>query len=129
MRKTSKTNMSIDIKVTTKFLADQTEETEQRFVFAYTITITNNREQPWQLLNRYWLITDADGKKTEVKGAGVVGEQPVIQPGKQYSYTSGCILKTPIGTMEGFYEMKSDSGETEQVAIPVFRLAVKNILH
>lgn len=121
--------MSIDIKVTTKFLADQTEETEQRFVFAYTITITNNREQPWQLLNRYWLITDADGKKTEVKGAGVVGEQPVIQPGKQYSYTSGCILKTPIGTMEGFYEMKSDSGETEQVAIPVFRLAVKNILH
>lgn len=121
--------MQVEIKVKTKHIEEQTDAKNHRFVFAYTITICNNEALPVQLLNRYWLITDANGKKVEVRGAGVVGEQPVIKPGDEYSYTSGCILETEVGTMEGFYEMSLDDAPLEQVTIPVFRLAVPSVLH
>lgn len=120
--------MEIEVNVVTRDIPEQSDASQHRFVFAYTITITNNDNFAGQLLSRYWLITDANGKKVEVKGAGVVGEQPVIEPGESYTYTSGCILETEVGTMEGFYEFKTDIS-TVQVPIPVFRLAVPNILH
>ncbi len=120
--------MKIDVQVETRDIPEQTDEQQHRFVFAYTITITNNDHQPAQLMSRYWLITDANGKKVEVKGAGVVGEQPIIEPGQSYTYTSGCVLETEIGTMEGFYKFVADTSEF-QVPIPVFRLAVPNVVH
>ena len=120
--------MDIEVKVVTRDIPEQSDASQHRFVFAYTITITNNDAHSAQLLSRYWLITDANGKKTEVKGAGVVGEQPTIEPGESYTYTSGCILETEVGTMEGFYDFKTDTNSI-QVPIPVFRLAVPNILH
>lgn len=121
--------MNIAIDVQTRNIAEQTDPTNFRFVFAYTITITNNEAEPVQLFNRYWLITDANNKKTEVQGAGVVGEQPVIQPNASYSYTSGCVLETEVGTMEGYYQMAKFDQDLEDISIPVFRLAVPNIVH
>ncbi|WP_299270783.1 Co2+/Mg2+ efflux protein ApaG [uncultured Psychrosphaera sp.] len=121
--------MTISIEVKTKHIEEQSDEQNHRFVFAYTVTITNNGDSNSQLLNRYWLITDANGKKTEVQGAGVVGEQPMIQPGKSYTYTSGCIIETPVGTMEGYYEMLDTAKNKHKASIPVFRLCVPNIVH
>lgn len=121
--------MNIVVNVETKHLAEQTDPKNDRFVFAYTINIANQDAAEVQLINRYWLITDANGKKTEVQGPGVVGEQPVITAGDDYTYTSGCILETEVGTMEGYYEMKAADGEMIKVQIPVFRLALPNILH
>ena len=120
--------MDISVSVKTKDIPEQSDAKQHRFVFAYTITITNNSDAAAQLLSRYWLITDANGKKVEVQGAGVVGEQPIIEPAESYTYTSGCILETEVGTMEGFYEFVSGS-VTAQVPISVFRLAVPNIVH
>lgn len=120
--------MKIDVSVTTRDIPEQTDPKQNRFVFAYTITITNNDEKAAQLMSRYWLITDANGKKIEVKGAGVVGEQPIIAPGQSYTYTSGCVLETEIGTMEGYYQFEVESTEV-QIPIPVFRLAVPNVVH
>jgi ApaG protein len=120
--------MKIAVTVTTRDIPEQTDPSQYRFVFAYTITITNEDTQAAQLMNRYWLITDANSKKVEVKGPGVVGEQPVIKPGESYTYTSGCILETEVGTMEGFYEFAVEQQMIE-VPIPVFRLAAPNILH
>lgn len=120
--------MNISVVVQTRDIPEQSDAKQNRFVFAYTIAITNNGDTSAQLLSRYWLITDANGKKVEVQGAGVVGEQPTIEPNETYTYTSGCILETEVGTMEGFYEFVSDS-ETAQIPINVFRLAVPNIVH
>lgn len=119
----------IDISVTTRYIDEQSEPSAQRFVFAYTVTISNQGSEPVQLLNRYWLITDANGKKVEVQGPGVVGEQPTIEPDKSYSYTSGCILETELGTMEGHYEFKLANDELVKQPIPVFRLSLPNIVH
>jgi len=121
--------MNIDIKVVSRNIPEQTDAAEHRYVFAYTITISNNGEKDVQLFNRYWLITDANGKKVEVRGAGVVGEQPVISPGQDYTYTSGCVLETEVGTMEGYYQMAEQDTELEDITIPVFRLAVANVVH
>jgi len=121
--------MNIDIKIETRNIPEQTDANEFRYVFAYTITIINKGEQDVQLFNRYWLITDANGKKVEVKGAGVVGEQPVITSGQAYTYTSGCVLETEVGTMEGYYQMAEKDKEMEDIPIPVFRLAVPNVVH
>ncbi|EKE87474.1 Co2+/Mg2+ efflux protein ApaG [Idiomarina xiamenensis] len=123
----SKDNIDIDVK--TQYLAAQSSPEQQQYVFAYTITITNNGSQPVQLLNREWRITDADTKVTRVAGDGVVGQQPQIAPGESFSYTSGTVLATPVGTMEGYYGMTAEDGEAYRVAIPSFRLAVPNILH
>lgn len=121
--------MNIDIIAVTKHIAEQSDDNSHRYVFAYTITIKNNSDETVQLLNRYWLITDANDKKIEVKGAGVVGEQPNIDPGEEYSYTSGCILETEVGTMEGHYEFQCLNGEKVIQPIDVFRLSVPNIVH
>lgn len=121
--------MTIQITVKTRHIAEQSDPKNHRFVFAYTVTIENQSSENAQLLNRYWLITDANGKKVEVQGAGVVGEQPIIEPNKSYSYTSGCILETELGTMEGHYEFQNPNSDTFKQAIPVFRLSIPNIIH
>ncbi|RUO47213.1 Co2+/Mg2+ efflux protein ApaG [Pseudidiomarina aquimaris] len=120
---------TIAIDVKTHYLAAQSDPDNGQYVFAYTITITNQGEASVQLLNRAWRITDADHKITRVAGDGVVGEQPHIAPGESYSYTSGTVLATPIGTMEGHYGMIHADGSKFEAKIPSFRLAVPNILH
>jgi len=119
----------INISVTTRYLADASREKQQRYAFAYTITISNEGEQAAQLLNRHWVITDASNAVQEVKGAGVIGEQPRILPGKSYTYTSGTVLKTDVGTMEGSYEMQTDEGKLFTVEISVFSLTRPQALH
>jgi ApaG protein len=120
---------SIQIGVEANYLADQSDTEEHRYVFAYTITIRNTGKLPVQLLTRRWLITDASGKVREVRGDGVVGEQPRIRPGKFHRYSSLSIIETPVGTMEGSYGMIDDDGESFSASIPIFRLAVPGILN
>ncbi|GLX79131.1 protein ApaG [Thalassotalea insulae] len=122
-------NDDFNVSVTTAFIPQQSNEREQRYTFSYTITITNHGSKSAQLLSRYWLITDANDDKSTVVGEGVVGQQPVIAPGEHFEYTSGCILKTPVGTMEGHYQFIDPDKQMFDVAIPVFRLAQPNILN
>lgn len=119
----------IDIQVETTYIEEQSEPAQDRYVFAYTITITNNSDVPAKLLSRHWVITDANNKVQEVQGEGVVGEQPHIKPGESYSYTSAAMLETPVGCMEGSYQMVTDDGQKFDVPIPVFNLSTPNILH
>jgi len=118
------TATSNDIKVTVlpKFLAERSEPDEQRYFWSYTIEIANHGERTVQLTHRHWRITDADGNCEEVRGPGVVGEQPKLKPGDAFSYTSGCPLRTPSGIMVGTYRMIDESGEAFEVAIPAFSL-------
>ena len=118
----------VEITVKTQYLKNQIPD-KDKYAFAYKIVIHNNGQQSVQLLNRYWLITDGNGKKTEVQGAGVVGEQPHIQPGDFFQYTSGAVLDTPVGTMQGYYEMQPEGGELFQAAISIFSLAVPNAVN
>jgi len=119
----------IDIDVKTAFLADQSEVDNERFVFSYTITIHNSGEQPAKLLNRHWIITDANGKTQEVRGEGVVGQQPYLKPGESYQYTSGTVLETPVGSMQGEYEMTTNDGKRFVAPIAPFSLAQPRSLH
>ncbi|WP_339721390.1 Co2+/Mg2+ efflux protein ApaG [uncultured Paraglaciecola sp.] len=118
----------IDIKVETQYLKNQIPD-KDKYVFAYKISIQNNGQQPVQLINRYWLITDGNGEKTEVQGEGVIGKQPHIQIGDSFQYTSGAVLDTPVGTMQGYYEMQREDGERFKAAINVFSLAVPNAVN
>lgn len=111
------------------YVESQSSPTENHFVFTYTVTITNKGVLPVQLLHRYWKITNGDGSIREVHGDGVVGEQPTIVPGDEFSYSSGAILETAIGTMEGHFDMISADGEIFQVPIPVFTLFTPGALH
>ena len=120
---------AIPIEVETFYIENQSDASAARFVFAYTITIRNQSEQKVKLLRRYWSIMDANGKHSEVYGDGVIGEQPELSPGTSYTYTSGAVLETPVGTMQGHYEMTAATGESFKVPIPVFRLAIPNILN
>lgn len=120
---------NITINVETHYLADQSDPDSQRYVFSYHITITNLLDQPVQLLGRRWLITDGDQQQQEVAGEGVVGEQPIIAPQDSYSYTSGTVLATSVGSMQGHYEMRSDDGLTFDAPINPFTLATPNALH
>jgi ApaG protein len=120
---------SIDIGVETAYLSAQSEPAEQRFVFAYTITIHNRSTTPVKLMTRHWVITDANGKVQEVQGDGVVGEQPSLRPGQAHRYTSGSVVETPVATMQGSYGMQADDGARFSAAIPVFRLAVPGVLN
>lgn len=120
---------TIDIDIKTQYIEEQSLPEQDRYVFAYTITISNHGNVPAKLLRRHWVITDSDGNVQEVDGEGVVGEQPQIAPGDHYRYTSGTILETPVGTMQGSYLMRSDSGEEFNAEIPVFTLAIPHILH
>ncbi|MEP4888984.1 MAG: Co2+/Mg2+ efflux protein ApaG [Aliiglaciecola sp.] len=120
----------ICIDVQTQYLEDRFPESEEKYAFAYKITITNNSQDEVTLLNRYWLITDGNGDKSEVSGKGVVGEQPLIKPSESFQYTSGAILDTPVGTMQGHYEFSCDENdELLKVPIEVFRLADTNVLN
>ncbi len=119
----------IKVSVQTAYIDEQSDETEPRYVFSYHINIENNSTTTVQLLSRYWLITDANGETVNVAGEGVIGKQPHIGVDQSYQYASGCVLKTPIGTMEGHYQMIDSEGRTLQVDIPVFSLALPNILH
>ena len=120
MDEPAENNISVD--VDTRYLEDQSDPAENRYVFAYTITIRNRGTVPAKLLSRHWLITDADGKVQEVRGEGVVGEQPVLAPGERFEYTSGVPLPTASGFMAGRYQMVSDSGERFEIDVPTFSL-------
>lgn len=111
------------------FIAEQSEPDKGRYVFAYTITITNEGAVSAKLLHRHWLITDANGKVQEVRGEGVIGEQPYLKPGETFRYTSGAILETPVGIMQGHYTMHSDDGDDFNAPIPQFTLSIPRVLH
>lgn len=119
----------IDVQVQPAYIADQSDPENDHYVFSYTVTIRNNGSLPAKLLTRHWVITDGDGQVQEVKGDGVIGEQPHLQPGEGFQYTSGTFMSTPFGTMHGSYQMISDSGETFDAEIPTFSLMVPNTLH
>lgn len=119
----------VEVNTQTRYLPDQSAPDSNRYVFAYTITIHNHSNQAVQLQNRRWLITDDRGRKQEVAGVGVVGETPIIEAGGQYTYTSGAILETASGQMEGSYEMTDESGTPFEVTIPLFVLIPPGKLH
>ncbi len=119
----------IRIEVTTRYLAAQSDPTENRFVFSYTITITNTGSVAAQLISRHWQIIDATGGMQEVRGLGVVGNQPLLQPGETFEYASGCALPTPVGTMKGTYQMVAIDGTQFDAVIPEFLLAMPRVLH
>jgi len=120
---------AIDIAVATRFLDEQSSPDADRYVFAYTIRIHNSGEVPARLLSRHWVITDANGKVQEVRGAGVVGEQPWLRPGEDFEYTSGAVLETALGTMHGSYQMVADDGTEFDAPIAPFTLSVPRTLH
>jgi len=117
------------ITVETAFVADQSDVEQNRYVFTYTIKIENTGNVTAQLISRHWIITDAVDKVQEVKGLGVVGEQPLLKPGEQFSYTSGTMLATPMGTMRGSYHLTAEDGTQFDVEIPPFSLAMPRVLH
>ena len=120
---------SIDIVVDTQYIAQQSSPEEGRYAFAYTITISNRGTEAVKLTDRHWLITDGNGSVQEVHGEGVVGEQPLIEPGKGFRYTSGALLETAVGTMEGSYDMHTRSGIEFSAPIPRFSLVHPGSLH
>lgn len=120
---------NVNIEVQTEYLAAQSEPDNDRFVFAYHIVIRNTGEEAAQLLTRHWIITDGNEGVEEVRGDGVIGQQPHLKPGEQHRYTSGAILKTPVGTMSGSYQMRADDGTEFNADIPVFTLAIPGQLH
>ena len=123
------THNPVSINVESEYLKEHSEPLANRHVFAYTVTISNHGIENVQLLSRHWLITDGQNKVQEVKGEGVIGEQPTIVPGSQFSYTSSAMLETATGTMEGSYQMLSQSGENFNAAIPLFMLNRPGALH
>ena len=122
-------NYSIAVSAATQYLADQSDERAGRYVFAYTITVRNTGSVTAQLLSRHWIITDARGVVQEVRGAGVVGAQPRLQPGESFEYTSGTAIATPVGTMRGSYQMLAQDGTRFDAAIPEFTLSTPRVLH
>ena len=119
----------VDVSVTTRFLAEQSQSEHDRFAFAYSITVINNGSLPARLLSRHWIITDGDGHVEEVRGEGVVGQQPLIDAGKSHSYSSGTVMTTKVGTMQGTYQMLAEDGKRFDAVIKPFRLAVPGALH
>jgi len=117
------------VEVETRYVERESEPARNRYVFAYTITITNHGELPGQLLNRHWFVTDAENRVREVQGPGVVGEQPRIEPGCAFRYSSGAVLETPVGAMHGHYQFRRDDETLFDVPIPVFSLSVPNLVH
>lgn len=124
-----KSAYAIEVQVETDYIQEQSIPKKNRYVFAYTITITNIGSMPAKLLRRHWIITDANNKIQEVHGDGVIGEQPHLKPGQSFRYTSGTMLETPVGCMEGTYNMIADDKLEFDAAIPVFSLATPHTLH
>ena len=123
------TSRPIRIDVETAFLEEQSEPASDRYVFSYTITIRNEGPVAARLMSRHWVITDSNGKVQEVRGSGVVGEQPYLKPGQGFRYSSGAVIETPVGAMQGSYEMLADDGERFDATISPFCLAVPGVLN
>ncbi len=117
------------VEVSTRFLDDQSQPNDNRYVFAYTISMQNAGSVPARLVSRHWVITDANGKVEEVRGEGVVGEQPWMRPGDRFEYTSGAVIETAVGTMQGSYQLVADDGTRFDAAIPQFTLSVPRVIH
>ena len=124
-----KSAQQIDVSVTSRFLPEQSQPEQNRFAFAYTVTLNNSGQLAAKLLSRHWVITDGDGHVQEVRGPGVVGQQPRLEPGEQYSYSSGTLMTTRVGFMQGSYQMQTDDGATFDAPIAPFRLVVPGALH
>ncbi len=120
-----------DVTVATRaaYVPEQSDEQNRRYVFAYTITITNTGTVPAQLISRHWIINDAESQVQEVRGLGVVGEQPLLKPNERFEYTSGTVIATPVGTMTGSYQMVAEDGTRFEAPIPEFTLSVPRVLH
>jgi len=125
----SDSKYDITVAVKTAYLPEQSDPARSTYVFAYTITITNTGEVAAQLISRHWIITDADSQVQEVKGLGVVGQQPLLQPGESFEYTSGTSLATAVGTMRGTYQMVAGGGKAFDAEIPQFTLSMPRVLH
>jgi ApaG protein len=119
----------IGVNTATQYLPEQSDEAGARYVFAYTITIRNLGSMPAQLISRHWIITDSEGLVQEVRGLGVVGAQPLLQPGETFQYTSGASIATPVGTMRGSYQMLAQDGTRFEAPIQEFTLSVPRVLH
>ena len=119
----------IEVSPMPQFIPEQSDPENDRYIFAYTITIRNIGEVPAQLVSRHWIITDGNNEIQEVRGLGVVGKQPLLQPGESFQYTSGSSLTTPIGTMKGSYQMVAEDGTHFDAEIPEFTLAMPRVLH
>ena len=119
----------VTVKVRTEFIPEQSNLEQDRYVFAYTITISNTGNIAAQLISRHWLISDSNQQNQEVRGLGVVGEQPLLQPGESFEYTSGCVINTPVGTMHGSYQMVADDGTKFDATIEKFTLIMPRVLH
>lgn len=127
MDKLNRTGFIIETQVS--YLHDRSSESEKRFVFSYTISITNISNAAAQLISRHWIITDSNNQVQEVKGQGVVGEQPILKPNQSFEYTSGTALSTQVGTMRGSYRMQAEDGSQFDIDIPQFVLSVPRVLH
>ena len=123
------THCEITVATKATYVEDQSDPSKNQYVFAYTITISNTGNVPAQLISRHWVITDANGKVIEVKGLGVVGQQPLLKPGESFEYTSGTHLETAVGTMRGTYQMVAEDGQHFDAPIPSFTLSVPRVLH
>lgn len=119
----------VSVSAKTQYLADQSNESAERYVFAYTITIRNTGSVAAQLISRHWIITDAGNHVEEVRGLGVVGAQPLLKPGESFEYTSGTAISTSVGTMRGTYQMVAEDGTQFDATIPEFTLAAPRVLH
>jgi len=119
----------ITVAARTAFIPDQSDLNNGRYVFAYTITITNTGSVPAQLVSRHWIITDSNNQVQEVRGLGVVGEQPTLRPNESFQYTSGTAIATPVGTMRGTYQMVAEDGMQFDASIPEFTLSMPRVLH
>ena len=125
----SDSRYNIDVSVVTRYLPEQSQPEQNRFAFAYTVTVSNNGELPAKLLSRHWVITDGDGRVQEVRGAGVIGQQPLIEAGASHTYSSGTVMATRVGIMQGSYQMLAEDGKRFDALIAPFRLAVPGSLH
>ncbi len=119
----------ISVAARTAFIPEQSDVDSGRYVFAYTITITNTGTLPAQLISRHWIITDANNQVQEVRGLGVVGEQPYLRPNESFQYTSGTAIATPVGTMRGSYQMVAEDGAQFDAPITEFTLSMPRVLH
>jgi ApaG protein len=128
LAETAEPTYRIRVDVETSYLEEQSDPRERKFVFSYTITLRNEGRVPAKLLTRHWIITDANGKVQEVRGDGVVGEQPHLKPGQGFRYSSGAMIETPVGAMQGSYQMVADDGARFDAPIAPFRLAMPGIL-
>jgi ApaG protein len=129
MQLTEPPALKIRVEVETSYVEEQSDPRDKRFVFSYTITIRNEGQLPARLLTRHWIITDANGNVKETRGDGVVGEQPYLKPGQGFRYSSGAVIETPVGTMQGSYQMIADDGQHFDAPIAPFRLAMPGVLH